>query len=192
VGFDYLLLGIAGLPFLTGYLEVHGQLAFIPWMEDNLYTLHVLSGEAFILTMGFLICRTKFDQHYCTACAACTLSCPTGTLAAHDEAERRKILYSHHLCICCGDCVAICPEHAARLRHAFALPDLFFFQRKTILRQNDLAACRQCGVAFVPEKQLQKIRQTNTDDDVGLCPACRRQNHAQELFRQIQRDALTG
>jgi ferredoxin len=184
-GADYFLLVIAALPFLTGYLETNGQLDFIPWVENYMYTLHVLSGEAFILTVAVLICRTGLHPALCTGCAACTLECPTGALSAQDGSKTRRINYVLQQCIRCGRCVAICPDEAARLTHAFELPNPFRLRKIFMLAQIDLAACGQCGSNFVPVRQHHKLRDLTMDACVDACPDCRQQNHARECYRQI-------
>lgn len=182
---DYLLLAIVGLPFLTGYLLSNGYLDGIPWFENNLYTVHLLSGEIFIITLGMLACQTKVSPTFCTACAACTLTCPTSALTVVDRPKVREIQYGPGQCIVCGNCEGICPEHAARLGHDFKLPNPFTLKRRRILSVAPLIACHQCGLAFVPESQFLKLRRIHQDECLMICPDCRQQNQAQSLYDQL-------
>ena len=182
---DYLLLAMAGLPFLTGYLLSHGHLNFIHWFENNLYTLHVLSGEIFIVTLGILTCQTTVRNTLCTACAACTLTCPTNALTVVDSSKNREIQYGPGQCIVCGNCEGICPEHAARLKHDFKLPNPFALKHRRVLKLAPLITCPQCGIAFVPEGQFLKLRRSNQDECLTICPDCRQQNQAENLYCQF-------
>jgi formate hydrogenlyase subunit 6/NADH:ubiquinone oxidoreductase subunit I len=92
-----------------------------------MFTIHILSGEAFMIVAVFLFCRTRLNIEKCITCGACDISCPTGTLEARDEGPVRVFTYSHYQCICCGACLNTCPEEAAELRHEISLAR--FFQR---------------------------------------------------------------
>jgi Pyruvate/2-oxoacid:ferredoxin oxidoreductase delta subunit len=181
---DFVVIVIAGLPFLTGYFLTHGTLDRVAFLGDNMRLIHVLSGEAMILMAVFLFCRTRMNPSRCTGCAACELSCPTGTLESKDQATFRIFNYSHYQCICCGACVNTCPENAAELRHEISLRNFFYILSKHEIRSVEMKACRKCGALFVPEPLFNKINQTVTDDYLHLCQNCRKTNVV-DLYRRM-------
>jgi len=181
---DFVVIVIAGLPFLTGYFLTHGTLDKVAFLGDNMRLIHVLCGEAMILMAVFLFCRTRMNPSRCTGCAACELSCPTGTLESKDKGTKRIFNYSHYQCICCGACVNTCPENAAELRHEISARNFFRILPKQEIRSVEMKACRKCGALFVPEPLLDKISQTFTDDYLNLCQICRKTNVV-DLYRRM-------
>ena len=181
---DHLLIIIAALPFLTGYFLTHGTLESMSFFENNMLTLHILSGEAFMLVAVFLFCRTRLNVEKCITCGACDISCPTGTLEARDEGAMRIFSYSHYQCICCGACINTCPEEAAELRHEISLARFFQVASKQEIRSAKLIACEGCGSLYVPEPQLDKISKNYSFDYTRFCPMCRKVNIG-EVLRQL-------
>jgi Pyruvate/2-oxoacid:ferredoxin oxidoreductase delta subunit len=185
---DFVVLIIALLPFLTGLFlkdETLGKaLDRIPILGDNIRLIHVLSGEAMILMALFLFIRTRLNPSRCTGCAACELSCPTGTLESTDKGTLRLFNYSHYQCICCGACVNTCPENAAELRHEISVRNFFRILPKQEIRSVEMKRCQQCGALFVPEALFNKINRTFTDDYLHLCPNCRKTNVV-DLYRRM-------
>lgn len=181
---DFLVIVIAGLPFLTGWFLTHGTLDTVAFLGDNMRLIHVLSGEAMILMAVFLFCRTRMNPSRCTGCAACELSCPTGTLESMDKGTFRIFNYSHYQCICCGACVNTCPENAAELRHEISARNFFRILPKQEIRSVDMKRCQKCGTLFVPEALFNKINRTFTDDYLHLCPNCRKTNVV-DLYRRM-------
>jgi len=181
---DCLVIVIAGLPFLTGWFLTHGTLDKVAFLGDNMRLIHVLSGEAMILMAVFLFCRTRMNPSRCTGCAACELSCPTGTLESMDKGTFRIFNYSHYQCICCGACVNTCPENAAELRHEISARNFFRILPKQEIRSVEMKRCEKCGTLFVPEPLFNKINLTFTDDYLRLCPNCRK-THVVDLYRRM-------
>jgi ferredoxin len=181
---DCLVIVIAGLPFLTGWFLSHGTLDKIAFLGDNMRLIHVLSGEAMILMAVFLFCRTRMNPSRCTGCAACELSCPTGTLESMDKGPFRIFNYSHYQCICCGACVNTCPENAAELRHEISARNFFRILPKQEIRSVEMKRCQQCGALFVPEALFNKINRTFTDDYLHFCPNCRKTSVV-NLYRRM-------
>ena len=181
---DFVVIVIAGLPFLTGYFLAHGTLDKVAFLGDNLRLIHVLSGEAMILMAVFLFCVTRMIPTRCTGCAACELSCPTGTIESQDNGVFRVFNYSHYQCICCGACVNTCPENAAELRHDISPRGFFQVFSKQEIRSVEMTTCRKCGALFVPEPLLDKIHRTFTDDYLNLCQNCRKTNVV-DLYRRM-------
>jgi ferredoxin len=173
---DYLLIVVTVLCFMTGYFLTHGNLDSIPLLGDNMQTIHVLSGEAMLVLAVFLFCRTRLNDERCTGCAACALSCPTGTIEASDEGNLRILTYSHYQCIVCGECIHTCPEEAAELRHEIGIGDFFRIFSKEEIRTAELTICEKCGALFAPTPQVEKIGQTITDQYINRCPNCKVSN----------------
>jgi ferredoxin/nitrate reductase gamma subunit len=181
---DYFLIVLTALPFMTGYLLTHGNLDAIAFLADNIRTIHVLSGEAMLIAAVFLFYRAQLNGEKCTGCAACELSCPTGTLESSDGGGLRVFAYSHYQCICCGACVAICPEQAAELRHEIGLRRFLQIVPKREIRSVELALCESCGATVAPVPQVEKVRQVITDDFIRFCPKCKKHHYA-EGFHQL-------
>ena len=182
---DYFLIFLTALPFMTGYFLMHGTLDSIPFLGDNMWIIHVLSGEAMMIMVVFLFCRTRLNTRKCTGCAACELSCPTGTLESNDKGKLRIFNYSLYQCICCGACVNICPEEAAELRHEISSGRYFQSGRKQEIRAVELKECEKCGKFYVPIPQLDKVGQTFTQeqDYLRFCPGCRKTNVRDILYQ---------
>lgn len=178
---DYLIIIMAALPFATGYCLTHGTLGQIPFFGNNMWTIHILSGEIMIIATVFLFCRTTMNIETCTGCAACVLACPTGTLESKDVKNLRLFNYSHYQCICCASCVNACPDDAAELRHEISLKRLYNFFTKQEIRSVELESCKRCGALFVPEPLMEKIHKRYTDTYLEFCPACRKRNIGEYL-----------
>ena len=124
----------------------------------------------------------KIDPLKCIACMACAVNCPTEALSYHDTAATRKIFCRMNHCISCGTCVAICDEKAAELRHQVKLPTLRLNRKIEISRAN-LEACERCGVFFISEKHLSKIRKQNSDSYILMCPECKQMVHVEHQYK---------
>jgi len=170
---EYLLIVVTVLSFMTGYSLTHGNLDSIPLLGDNMRTIHVLSGEAMLVLAVSLFCRTRLNEERCTGCAACALSCPTGTIEANDEGNLRIFTYSPYQCIVCGECVNTCPEEAAELRHEMGMGNLFHLFSREEIRAAELTICEKCGALFAPTPQVEKIGQTITNQYINRCPSCK-------------------
>ena len=170
---DYVIIILTALPFATGYFLTHGSLSSIAFLGNNMWTIHILSGEAMIIMAIFLFCKTHLNTQKCTGCAACELNCPTGTLESIEEGNLRIFRYSTYQCICCGSCVNTCPEEAADLRHEISFRRFFQITPKEEIRTVELMACERCGALFAPEPQLNKIGQGLAHEYLRFCPRCR-------------------
>ncbi len=180
---DYVIIFLAAFPFLTGYALTHGTFDSIPFIADNIWTIHIFSGEMMLVAAAFLLCRTRMDELKCTGCASCVLSCPTGTLESRDDGKQRIFAYSHYQCISCGSCVNTCPENAAELRHEINIRKFFNIFAKEDIRQVELESCKSCGRLFVPEPLMEKIHRTFSDDYLNLCPDCRKVDIGDHILR---------
>ncbi len=179
---DYVLIILTALPFMTGYFLTHGSLDAIAFLGDNMWLIHVLSGQAMMVMAVFLFCRTRLNVKTCTGCAACELSCPTGTLKSQDNGALRIFTYSHYQCISCGACVSTCPEGAADLRHEIGLRRFSQIVSREEIRSVELKACERCGALFAPVPQLDKVGHTITDDYLRFCPKCKKLNTAEVFY----------
>ena len=178
---DYILILMAALPFLTGYLFTEGNLDFIPFFKHHMETFHILSAEAMLIGIVILFYRIRLNASTCTGCAACAVNCPTGTLLSSEKGGSRVFSYIHYQCIGCGECVKVCPEAAASLRHDLNPVRFYqiFYRRK--LRSVSLVECKGCGGLYVPEPQLEKIRGVISADYTKICPKCKITNWASKM-----------
>jgi len=171
---DYFLIIITALPFLTGFIAYH------QWFDyKTMLIIHILSGEAMLLVAAFLFCTTRLNADKCTGCAACELSCPTGTLESNDEGKLRIFTYFHYQCICCGACVNTCPEEAAELRHKISPGKFFQIVSKQEIRSVKLKVCERCGKSFAPTPQLEQVERKMAEKKIKVlelkyCDRCKR------------------
>lgn len=183
--YDYILLIVTALPFVTGYFLTHGTLEGVPFLGYyNMWIIHIFSGCAMILVASFLFCRTRMDPLKCTGCAACELACPTGTIESFENERVRTFRYSHYQCICCGSCVSTCPEEAAQLRHEISIKRFFQILGKQEIRTVELKECMKCGEFFSPQPLLEKIQSAVAGEYLNFCPRCRKINLG-DILRQI-------
>lgn len=180
---DYFFIVMTALPFMTGYFLSHGTLDHIPFLGDNMWIIHILSGEAMMIMVAFQFLRTRLSVAKCTGCAACELSCPTGTLESNDGDGQRVFTYSHYQCICCGSCMKTCPEKAAELRHEISFTRFYQIIAKKEIHAVELKECERCGARFAPVPQLDKLGQTSNGDYLRFCPRCRKVNQGEVLRR---------
>ena len=171
---DYLFLLVVSLPFLTGYFLSHGTPDFLSLLDKDMWTIHILSGEIMLISSAFLFCRTRLVEDRCTGCAACVLSCPTGTLEAMERGTYRVFSYSTYRCITCGSCVGNCPEDAGELRHEIYLRRFLPLPVKIQIRSVRLEPCERCGALFVPEPQVHKVLRTIAEVVPCLCLQCKK------------------
>ena len=188
---DFLLILITGLPFITGYFFTHGTLDSMPFFENYLWYMHVISGEIMLTMIVFLFCRTRLREETCVGCAACVENCPTETLEFYDKDTFRVFRYSHYQCICCGSCVNVCPEQAAELRHELHPANLIQIASKGEIRRVELKACEQCGIRFAPIPQLDKLNRSIRENEaelssLDLCGRCKKlRSRTGDLTRDV-------
>ncbi len=170
---DYVLILIAALPFLTGYLFTYGTLDSVAFFEYHMETIHAPSAALLMIPAVFLFYKTRLNVETCTGCQACEIACPTGTLMSSDEGKFRIFSYLHYQCICCGACVRICPEEAASLRHEIMFGRFFQLFSRREIRSVALAMCKGCGALFAPEHQMKEVSQLIPAEYTPNCPKCR-------------------
>jgi Pyruvate/2-oxoacid:ferredoxin oxidoreductase delta subunit len=180
---DAVLIVVTALPFLTGYFLTHATLESVPFLGDNMVTVHMLSGELMILVALFLFYTPRLSSQKCTGCASCVQNCPTETLESYDQGGLRLFNYAHFQCICCGTCVKVCPEEAANLRHEISARRFVQVFSKRLIRSVELEACERCGAFFAPEPQMEKISLTFESDCIKCCPDCRKAKLGDRLYQ---------
>jgi ferredoxin len=181
---DYILIIVTAMPFLTGYLLTHDSLDAASFLGKNMWSIHVLSGEVMLITAVFLFCGARLKVTKCTGCAACELSCPTGTLESMDKGRSRIFWFSNYQCILCGECVSTCPEGAADLRHEISASKFFPITLKRKIGSVNLEVCEKCGIPYAPEPQLSSIAKKFTHEYLDFCPRCRGVNYTR-IFHQL-------
>ena len=179
---DFVLLVIVAFPFLSGYFLAHGAVDYVGFLGRNMYTIHVLSAEAILLTAAFLFLRIRISTSKCTGCASCEKSCPTAAIVSRDKERLRTFYYSIHSCIGCGSCFCACPEEAVELRHEISIRDFFRLFSIESIHEVELAVCQQCGALFSPELVLRSIEQIIVDDYRHLCSNCKRTRLAIDFY----------
>lgn len=84
------------------------------------------------------------NEHACTACTMCQISCPNGTITVKsktivtDEGKKKKVLdqyiYNFGTCTFCNLCVIACPSDAIKFENSFE--NAIFTKSKLIERLN--------------------------------------------------------
>ena len=170
---DFALPVIVALPFLSGYFLAHRMLDGFSFLEENMWTMHVISAEVMMITAAFLIVRTRFQTKKCTGCVACASSCPTGALTYEDSGNVRAFTSDDSRCIHCGACVRDCPESAVGLGHQVALQPFLGRPCRKTTRFFELQECVRCGTPFAPEPQWKRMDEQIGVSYLRLCPRCR-------------------
>ena len=89
----------------------------------------------------------------CMLCLACASLCPSGALA--DNPDRPELRFQEDACLQCGLCAEICREDAITLEPRLDLSDAALSQR--VLRQEEPAACVECGALFGVRSTIERI-----------------------------------
>jgi Fe-S-cluster-containing hydrogenase component 2 len=103
----------------------------------------------------------------CTACAACTRGCPTGSLMFYQESQTDfSITFSPSSCIGCDLCTHVCAPGAISIHYEPSFQAVYSGDDPMTLIQGDLTRCGRCNVLFAAQP------------GALLCPLCefRRQN----------------
>jgi Pyruvate/2-oxoacid:ferredoxin oxidoreductase delta subunit len=182
---DYGLILLAGLPFLSGYLLSHGNLEGISFFRKHLMTIHILCGEAMILTALFLFIKPFINRKICTGCSACDMQCPTGALAVTDTNGIRKFFHKYSLCISCAKCVSTCPEEAVTLKHKISLGKFFSLFALEPIRDVEMERCKACGVFIAPVPLFRRVEERQQSGFEHLCNECKKTDLAVHIFQSF-------
>jgi ferredoxin len=85
----------------------------------------------------------------CTACMACSVSCPTGALSRREAAGTVQIMFSAVKCVKCYECAGICPEQAISYSDSFIVDRAF--TGSMLLYEKRQRMCVSCDRPFMPE-----------------------------------------
>jgi ferredoxin/nitrate reductase gamma subunit len=181
---EWFIIFIVVLPLVSGFVLAHVDFKADTFPANNLGTIHVLTGEAMLLMIVSLFCRTRIEEQKCVGCSACEINCPTGALDAQEKDDERIFTYVPYLCISCGECIRTCPEEAVALRHSIDPKGFFHLFSRGIVRSVDLKRCDRCGTPFAPKPQVAKIGDLIHDDHVNLCQRCKEEAYATAFHEQ--------
>jgi len=99
--------------------------------------------------------KVKVNESACTLCLVCVGACNVGALQA--EAKDNTLRLNPSLCTSCGYCEVSCPEADCLTieRDIIELEPNWF--KESILAQDELFACVECGKEFATTKAIEKI-----------------------------------
>lgn len=182
---DYWLILLAGLPFLSGYLLSHGNLEGIPFFQEHLMTIHILCGEAMILTALLLFIKPSVNLKICTGCSACNIQCPTEALEVTDQNGMREFFHNYFLCISCAKCVRTCPEEAVTLKHKISFGKFIRLFALEPIRKVEMERCQACGVFIAPVPLFKRVEERQQARLEHLCNECKKTDLALHIFQSF-------
>ncbi len=166
--------GKVGVYFVSSESELKDALEKQEFIENSYYDFNqrdMKKREVFSVRLQKLvgdedlgIVKTGPDIHYgrvlvneanCTLCLACVGACNVDALFANESDFTLRVNPS--LCTACGYCEVICPESdclSINYDEMELNPSWF---GETILAQDKLFACVECGVEFATTKAIEKI-----------------------------------
>jgi ferredoxin len=166
--------GKVGVYFVSSESELKDALEKQEFIENSYYDFNqrdMKKREVFSVRLQKLvgdedlgIVKTGPNIHYgrvlvneanCTLCLACVGACNVDALFANESDFTLRVNPS--LCTACGYCEVICPESdclSINYDEMELNPSWF---GETILAQDKLFACVECGVEFATTKAIEKI-----------------------------------
>jgi len=110
---------------LTFYYLSHPKTILTQQYPENRETLVI--AEAF--RGEVVLMHDKNNEHACTACKMCEMTCPNGSIKiiqaveeTEDGKKRKKLddwVYNLGMCTFCSQCIEICPSHAIKMQNTF-------------------------------------------------------------------------
>jgi len=99
--------------------------------------------------------KVKVNESACTLCLVCVGACNVDALQA--EAKDNTLRFNPSLCTSCGYCEVSCPEADCLTieRDIIELEPNWF--KESVLAQDELFACVECGKEFATTKAIEKI-----------------------------------
>jgi ferredoxin len=99
--------------------------------------------------------QVKVDESKCTLCLACVGACNVNALTADNKTNSLKLNPS--ICTACGYCELSCPEKDCLSieKDVINLNPTWF--KESILAQDKLFACVECGKEFATVKAIEKV-----------------------------------
>jgi len=99
--------------------------------------------------------KVKVNEDTCTLCLSCVGACNVGALVA--EVKDNTLVLNPSLCTACGYCEVSCPESSCITieKDIIELEPNWF--KQSILAQDELFACVECGKEFATTKAVEKI-----------------------------------
>ncbi len=123
--------------------------------------------------------KLELEGSKCTGCGLCALECTTGALSVSSgkETDCFQLLFRHDDCVACGRCVEVCPEKCLRLERILELDRID--SPSTVLFEDRILRCHQCGSPVAPKAMIDKLRAELSGSGASLsaqfelCPPCR-------------------
>ncbi|MCT7498595.1 4Fe-4S binding protein [Aliarcobacter cryaerophilus] len=99
--------------------------------------------------------KVEVNQDTCTLCLVCVGACNVGALVA--DASDNTLRINPSICTACGYCEISCPEtNCLTIKQDVIELKLTWF-KESVLAQDKLFACVECGVEFATTKAIEKI-----------------------------------
>lgn len=123
------------------------------------------------------LAKVELDYSRCTGCGLCLGECPTGALSSSSGEESYRLLFRHDLCVACGRCIGVCPEQCLGLERVLELDKID--GTETVLFEDGIARCRQCGQVIGPRAMIEKLQAKisasikSLDTQLELCSTCK-------------------
>jgi ferredoxin len=143
--------------------------------------------------------QVKVNESACTLCLVCVGACNVGALQA--EAKDNTLRLNPSLCTSCGYCEVSCPEADCLTieRDVIDLKPVWF--KESILAQDELFACVECGIEFATTKAINKIAKMMgpifahdpvKERTLYCCADCKPRIMMQNHFDQTKKAELNG
>ncbi|MDP4290894.1 MAG: 4Fe-4S binding protein [Bacteroidota bacterium] len=123
---------------LTFYYLSHPKTILTQQYPENRKTLYIpeaFKGEVVLI-------HDENNEHGCTACRMCEMTCPNGTIKITsiteetEDGKKKKILdewiYNLGMCTFCAQCIEACPQNAIKMQNTF---EHSVYDRKELIKK---------------------------------------------------------